>query len=261
LCIAIVVAIFFVIQTGSEALYAQPNTVSSFVPHSVGVSVYETLDRVAPMAFVDEGLAADAIAHGDLDRAQHFAERLKSSGRRDDLLGQVAQARGNARLASDYFFAAPDVDRMQQTVRELAKHDPASAYALELRFEKRLEALQTHPDAVAESYFIAGNLAERLHRGPESFASYQHALDLAPLNLKYIVGTGIEAYLLKRNADARRLYQRGLEVNPACGDCLGGLGVLALQAGNRAIALQYEKRARAVDPSSGMLAELERELK
>lgn len=255
------VAIFFVIQAGSEALYAQPNTVSSLLPQSLGVSVYEALDRIAPAAFVEEGLAADALAHHDLDRAQHFAQRLRPSPRRDDLLGRIAQERGDMRGASEYYFAAPDVDRMQSAVMELAKTDAPGAYALELRFGQRLASLQTHPDAVAESFYVAGNLAQWLGRGDASLAHYERALELAPLDMKYTIAAATEAYVTKKNADAARLYQRGLSVNPACGDCFGGLGMLALRAGNRNLAMQYLQRGRAADPDSGMMRALERALK
>ncbi len=258
--VVLVLAALGVVQCASASFVAQPHTVSSLIPRSFGLTVYRALDRVTPAPYVEETLAEDALSRGDLDAAEHYAVRLPAGARRDDLLGRIADARGETVLAREYYFAAPDFDRMKTAIAQLAKTDPASAYDLEVRFGARLAALQTHPDALAESLFMAGQLADAMARRNESLQNYERALALAPLSMKYLLNAANEAVALGQYDEARRYFTLGLSVNPASGDCLGGLGVVALREGNRAQAQQYAARARAVDPNAAMLRALDRDL-
>lgn len=221
--VVLVLATFGVIQCASASFVAQPNTFSALIPRSFGLAVYRALDRVAPAAYVEETLGEDALTRGDLDRAEHYAVRLPAGPRRDDLLGRIAATRGEAMLAREYYFAAPDFDRMQAAIAELAKTDPASAYDLEVRFGARLAELRTHPDALADSYFIAGELAEAMTRRDLSLQNYERALALAPLDMKYLLSAGYEAVKVRNYAQARRYFTRCLNIDPSSRDCLRGL--------------------------------------
>jgi len=258
--VVLVLAALGVIQCASASFVAQPGTFSALIPRSFGLAVYRAIDRVAPAPYVEETLGEDALSRGDLGAAEHYAVRLPAGARRDDLLGRIAAARGEAELSREYYFVAPDFDRMQAAIADLAKTDPASAYDLEMRFGARLSVLQTHPDALAESYFIAGQLADAMSRRALSLQNYERALALAPLDMKYLLNAANEAVTLGEYDTARRYFARGLNVNPVSGDCLAGLGIVALRDGHRALALQYAARARAVDPHAAMLGALEREL-
>lgn len=249
-----------VVQAASESFVRAPGTASALVPRAFGVRVYRALDRFAPAPFVDETLAADALSRGALNAAERYAVRLQVSARRDDLLGRIAKARGQSRLAEEYFFVAPDISRMQEAIAARARRDPAGAYDLERRFRERLKALRTHPDAVAESYWISGALADDLHHPHRSIRDYESAIALAPFNVKYLLGAANEAYTYGAYATATREYRRGLGVNPACGDCLAGLGLIALHDGHRSAAERYAARAQTAQPASGMLRLLRKRL-
>lgn len=249
------------IQLASDAFIRAPGTFSALIPAAFGVRVYEFLDRVAPAAYVDETLAEAALDDGDLPRAQHFAIRLQEGPRRDDLLGRIAQARGETMLAMEYYFAAPDVARMQSSIKTLARTDASSAYDIERRFGAHVQSLQTHPDAVADAWFMAGSLANQLHRPDDALRAFEAAAQLAPLDVKYLLGVANEAFVSHRYAIATTYYRRGLAVNPACGDCYAGLGVVALRQGRRAEALGDRAKANAVQPDSQMLRELDKELR
>lgn len=248
--IALVCAMLGVVQFGTVMM-----------PRPIGVSIYRALDHIAPAPYVEETLANYELQRRNLVDAQHYALRIAPSPRRDDLLGQIAQASGLEALAAEYFFAAPDVDRMQKIVMNRALTDAPGALDLEVRFSRRLSELQTHPDALADSYFMAGNLAQMLGRHPESLAHYESALQLAPLNVKYILGGANEAYVMGNYPEAKRLFQHGIDVAPGSGDMYAGLGLVALRTGDRAGAQTYAARARAVDPHSQELAGLEQALK
>lgn len=248
------------IQLASDAFIRAPGTFSALIPVAFGMRVYEFLDRVAPAAYVDETLAEAALDNGDLPRAQHYAIRLQDGPRRDDLLGRVAQARGETMLAMEYYFAAPDVTRMQSSIATLAATDASSAYDIERRFATHLQDLQTHPDAVADASFIAASLANQLHRPQDALHDFEAAARLAPLDVKYLLGTANEAFVAHRYGIATTYYRRGLAVNPACGDCYAGLGVVALREGRRDEALLDRAKASAVQPDSQMLHELDKEL-
>jgi tetratricopeptide (TPR) repeat protein len=257
----LVLVLLGIIQAASASFIAAPGTVSALIPRSFGLHVYRALDRVAPAAYVEETLAEDALQRGAFGDAEHYALRLFPGGRRDDLLGRIAEAQGNAQLAREYFFAAPDVDRMQTSIMALAKHDPGAAYDTELHFADRLAMLRTHPDALADAYFNAGAIAAYSGRRAEALQNYERALALAPLDMKYLLNAANEAYGLGRYDVAKRYFARGVDVNPASGDCLAGLGLVALRQGHRDQAQQYAARARAADPHAPMIAALEAALR
>ncbi len=252
------------IQIASDALFAgaaAPGTLPKHIPMPFGLSVYRFLDRIAPAEYVEDTLGNAALARGDIAAAQRHAVRMPPNARRNDLLGRIALARGQTLLAQEYFFVAPDVEAMQHQISLLLRSDPRSGYALEKRFVARLQSLGTHPDAVADGYWREGVLAASLHESRTSLRAYQRAVRLAPLNMTYILAAANQAYVMHDDAVAEPLYRQGLSVNPRSADVVAGLGIMALHRGDRAAALRYAARARALDPRSGMLRDLIDELR
>jgi tetratricopeptide (TPR) repeat protein len=251
--IGAVVAVLLVcaacVQIASRTLYASPDS-------GLGLAVYGVLDRIAPVGFVEDALAHAALTRGDLDAAEHYATRMPDDGRRNAVLAAIAAARGNAQQAFDYAYAANDVDALQTDIMAIARVNVHAATAQEARVRARLIALGTHPDAVAESYYVSGNLANWRSQPREAYTDYQAALAVAPLNMKYVISAANQELILHDDAGAARLFHTGLDVNPASGDALAGLGLVALHAGHRAQAIAYLARARALDPGAGMIRPL-----
>ena len=273
LVIAVAVVGLGIIQVASDGLTksaAVPGSLPSYASPVFGLRVYEWLDAVAPAPYVEASLARTALVRGDINAAQHYAERLPASPTRNELLAQVARAQGRPVLAYEYFFAAPDVDEVQAEIFALSTTDPVRAYDNEVGFRDRLIALKTHPDAVADAYWLGGKIAVRVvwtQRYPRAFWQ-QRALDnfetaeqLAPLNTKYILAAANQALVMYHLTEASRLYRHGVDVDPGNANAIAGVGIVTLRRGDRADALRYERRAQAIDPSSGLLHELERELR
>lgn len=231
------------------------------------------LDRVAPAPYVESTLASDALERGDEASALVHALRLPSSPGRDELLARVARARGDETLAEEYFLAAPDVRDFQAAVDALAQRDPAAAYARERTLETRLSLMTTHPDAVAETRWQMGRLANRrawreipasraqgawLERGMHDF---QAAVDLAPLSERYAISAANQAMLLGQLVRARSLFARAASVNPGSPDAIAGLGTIAYQTGDLETASRDLERARRIDANALMVRALERALK
>jgi hypothetical protein len=267
---------FTAIQLGSDALAsaaAAPGTLPRRVPLPFGVAVYRVLDRVAPAPYVEASLAQEALARGDADAAERFAVRLPASPTRDELLARVALSRGQAALAREYFLAAPDPDAVESAAESLAARDPAAGYDLERLLQIRLARSGTHPDAVAETYWRLGLLANReawrqvpgsarqrawLVRGSGAFES---AVRLAPLSERYVISAANQADLLGERRRAAELFAHGVDVDPASADAIAGQGVIAWESGDRKGAAAYLARARALDPSALMVRALERDLR
>ncbi len=74
--IAALAVVLGAIQLASDALdssAAAPLTLPRSVPLAFGLSVYRTLDRIAPAPYVETSLAREALARGDADAAQRYA--------------------------------------------------------------------------------------------------------------------------------------------------------------------------------------------
>ncbi|HTU69083.1 MAG TPA: hypothetical protein VMF11_02085 [Candidatus Baltobacteraceae bacterium] len=257
LCVAIALAL---IQFASDALYARaaPHAPVAHIPVGFGVRVYRALDAIAPQGFVEDALGMNALEQGDAAAAQRYALRMPPGPRRDELLAQIAQAQGQDALARQYYFAAADVEAMQREIMALAQTDQPAALKLESAFRERLIALGTHPDAVAQSYAISGGIEGWRHHYAAAFALNERALALAPLNVGYVLLAANSAYDGHDDATARRLFRRGIVIDPRCGNCYAGLGLLAIREGNRAQAQADLARALTVDPHAQEIAALER---
>ncbi|HEY8296426.1 MAG TPA: tetratricopeptide repeat protein [Candidatus Baltobacteraceae bacterium] len=263
-------------QAASDAIFASAGSAISLpahLPAAAGIGIYRAIERIAPAQYVEGMLARAELARGNLDAAQQHALRLPSAGLRDEYLGRIAQARGDESAAQAYFLAGADFFAIQDDVDRLAKSDPAAAYDLERTLKNRLQALTTHPDAVAESYWHLGQIATmrswpyavgstaRRHWTQVGMRDYRRAVALSPLAERYLLAAGTQALALGDLAGARGFYARAVDVNPASADAFAGLGVVALRAGDRASAQRYAARSRTIDPNSAMLRALQADLR
>jgi hypothetical protein len=263
------------VQFASDAFTSQaaaPGTLPRQVSLRFGIAVYRVLDRIAPAPYVEATLASAALERGDAATAEHYAVRLPGSPVRDELMARVALARGDGALATEYFLAAPDSAAIATSAQALANRDPAAAYALERLLAFRLSRSATHPDALAQTYWELGRLANReawrqvpgsplqrewLKRGLSDFDA---AVSLAPLSERYVVEDANQADLLRRRARAHALFARAADIDPASADAIAGLGVIAWESGDRRAADADLARARIIDPGASMVRALERDL-
>jgi tetratricopeptide (TPR) repeat protein len=261
--VACAVIALALVQFASDALYARaaPQALVSHIPLAFGVRVYQAIDAIAPAAYVNDALADAMLQQSDPATALSYAVRMPPGSRRDALLARIAQAQGDDVLAGEYAFAADDVDAVQRDVARVARYNLPQALQLEARFRERLIAAGTHPDAVAESYAISANYEAWLHRYPAALALDAQALALAPLNMGYVLSAANNAYLSGDLADAQRLFEDGVSIDPAGGDAYAGLGLIALREGRRDRAQAYLQRARVVDPHAQMIPALEAALR
>jgi tetratricopeptide (TPR) repeat protein len=251
LCVALALAL---VQFASDAIYGHGS-------RAFGVRVYQAIDAIAPVAFVNETLAFAMLQEGDASAAQGYAQRMPPGPRRDDLLAHVAAAQGQTALARAYYFSADDVAATQDAVAQLARTDLPAAMQLEDRLRERLLLLGRHPDAVADSYYRSANYEVWLHHYLAGYALDERALALAPLNMGYLLSAANNAYLGGDLPDAQRLFERGIAIDPGSGNSYVGLGWIALHEGHRDRARAYLHQARAIDPHAQMIPAFEAALK
>jgi tetratricopeptide (TPR) repeat protein len=272
----LLLAAFGVVQLASDAFdagAAAPATLPRNISLDFGLRVYRALDHVAPAPYVEVTLAQAALERGDAAAAQRYAVRLSASPVKDELFARAALLRGQSGLAREYFLAAPDPDAVERAADSLAATDPASAYSLEQVLQARLARSQTHPDAVAETSWRMGQLANRrawreisgslrqrrwLERALRDFEA---ALALAPLSERYVIAAANQADLLGDRHRAAELFARGVDIDPASADAIAGLGVIAVENGDRSTAALDLARARALDARALMVRALERDLR
>jgi tetratricopeptide (TPR) repeat protein len=84
---------------------------------------------------------------------------------------------------------------------------------------------------------------------------------LAPLSERYAIAAANQADLLAERNRAEALIARAADIDPGSADAVAGLGVVALQKGDRRAAITYLRRARALDPRALMVSALERDLR
>lgn len=184
-------------------------------------------------------------------------------------MGTVAQALGQRESAQRYFLAADDVFAIQREVAALRARDPAAAYALDSRMVERLQKSATHPDALAEAYWMLGqistdlgyaNEATRMQWFQKGMADYRNAIALSPLSEKYLLAAGIQALNLHDPSLARRYFRSAVSVDPASGDAYAGLGTAALRMGDPQAARAYAAQSRALNPHARFLHDLQHAL-
>jgi len=231
------------------------------------------LDRLAPAPYVESTLAQRALERGDAVSAQRYAIALPASPSRDELLARIAAARGQTQLALEYSLAAFDSDAVLAAAQRVAVTDPQAAYELERLLEVRLSGRATHPDAVAEARWQMGLFADQVawRKVPGSteqrawlrvaLSNFESAVALAPLSERYAIAAANQADLLAERDRAQALFARAADIDPGSADAVAGLGVVALQNGDRAGAVAYLNRARALDPDALMVRALQRDLR
>ncbi len=252
------------IQIASDGIFksaAAPFSLPSYVSPNVALAIYRRAASIAPAPYAQDMLARIALSGGNLAAAKTYADRLPAGSRRDDLLGRIALARGDAAAARRLFVAAGDVQAVDRDVDGLSYRNPAAAYALERALEQRLARDGTHPDAVAEAYWRMGVLAQAQHRSTAALRDYRNAVRISPLSGKYLVAAAFQAYELGGSREALRYFESAIGVDPANAIPYAGAGMAELALGNRARALSYAARSRALDARSRPLQTLESQLK
>ncbi len=261
------------VQAGSDSIFAgaaAPYALPAHLPLAVGRSIYGALDRIAPAPYVLDMLTAAALDAGDLTAARAAAMRIPDRQMREEYLARIDAARGDAARSFAENDAADDTDNVQRGIAALAVRDPQRAYVLEQHFAQRLAVERTHPDALAEAWFTLGVLAtaraythpaQRSHWMPVSLEHYERAIALAPFEAKYLLSAANQAAAMGRLDVAQGYYLRCLQADPTAGDALAGLGLIAMQRGDRAAALEYLRRARERHAEASLLSQLERVLR
>ncbi len=235
----LVLACLGIVQLASDAFTARvasPQSLPRHIPIGFALRVYGVLDRIAPAPYVETTLAEYEMDRGDLHAAALHALRLPRSPIRNELLGRIAQRQGDASRAFEYFFAAPDIVALRENVERIAKHDPAHAYAVESRIRERLQALRTHPDAVADASWMMARFAEaaaarsspalRVMWLRRALRNASAAAALSPLSEKYLLVTAGAELRLGDVEAARRWYHRVLAVDPRNSKALAALARL-----------------------------------
>ncbi|HYW53495.1 MAG TPA: O-antigen ligase family protein, partial [Dongiaceae bacterium] len=262
--LVVVLACAFV-QVGSDVLLARaaaPLSLAAHLPPGLGTRVYETLERVSPLPFVEAMLTADALQRGDLPAASAHAARMAPGTLRNEDQARIALARGRHDEAVRRFLEAGDDAALQADVVKLTRTGRArEAYALEDRLRRRLVASKTRPNAVADSWWRLGRLAARMHDLPEAERDYARARALAPLNTKYLIESGTLALQRRHDDAARALFARAAEVDPGSADALAGMGLAALDAGDRAEAERLAGRALRINARAPLALRLQLRLR
>ena len=253
------------VQLGSDAVFARaaaPVSLPARLAPGLGARVYEALERVAPLPFVEAMLTDDALQRGDLTAASAHAMRMPADTLRNEYDARIALARGRHDEEIRRFLEAGDDAALQADVRQLIDTGRSrEAYALEERVRQRLVASKTRPNAVADSWWRLGRLAVRMHDVQEAERDYARAHALAPLNTKYLIESGTLA-LQRRHADAARaLFGRAAEIDPGSADAVAGMGLAALDAGDRAEAERLAVRALRMNSRASLALRLQRNLR
>ncbi|HEX3468125.1 MAG TPA: hypothetical protein VHT05_08625 [Candidatus Elarobacter sp.] len=186
--VTVVLAACAFVQLASDAVFARAGTPASLpgrLEPEFGTALYRSIERVAPLPFVEATLAGAALRTGNVDAASAHAYRLPDGSVRSDLLARVAAARGDTPAAMELFLDAGDDQALQRYVDGLsAQSRYVAAYDFEARIRDRLEAAPTRPNAAADSWWRLGRLAVRLHRPAEAKVDFARADAVAPLNTK-----------------------------------------------------------------------------
>ncbi|HYW54433.1 MAG TPA: O-antigen ligase family protein [Dongiaceae bacterium] len=253
-----------VVQLASGAVYAaaaDPRSLPAHVPRFLGTRVYEAIERVAPRSFVETVLADDALSRADFSAAARHAGRLAPGPMRSEFEARIAAARGRPDEAIRLFLDAGDDEALQPFVTALARRGSLSeARNLERRIADRVRITGTRPNALADCEWRLARLSARLGHLEEATLHDQTAVELAPLNTKYLIDAGLLALQRHDPATAERRFARAGEIDPADADAVAGRGLAALQAREVARALQLAHRADAINARATLARRLERAL-
>ena len=261
-CAVVVIAAF--VQLGSDAVFARaaaPVSLPALLPPGSGTRVYEALERVAPLPFVEAMLTGDALQRGDLATASAHAARMPAGTPRNEAEARIALARGRHDEAVRRFLEAGDAAALQADVLQLMQTGRApEAYALEERVRRRLAASKTRPNAVADSWWRLGRLALRMNDMQQADGDYARARALAPFNTKYLIDSGTLALQRRRSDAARALFARAAEIDPGSADAVAGMGLAELERGDEAGAAKLAERAEHLSARAPLVLRLQRRL-
>jgi putative inorganic carbon (hco3(-)) transporter len=249
---AIVAALLVFVQiasTGTFGAVASAASVAAHLPPRLGAGMYEAIERVAPLPFVEAVLTQSALQRNDLSGAVRHAARIPAGPLRSELEARAALAQGRTNDAIALYLDAGDDEALQPFVLRFALSGRVrDAYALERRIRDRLATAETRPNALAESWWRLGLLAQRLGNAREAAQDCEHAITLAPLNTKYLIDAGLLAVHRGDPAAAAPLFARASDIDPADADAVAGQGIAALQRGDLAEAHRLASRADALNP-------------
>jgi tetratricopeptide (TPR) repeat protein len=218
-------------------------------------------------------LARGALARGDLPLAVADTRVLPPSADRTALEGGIADAGGDAAAAVSAYLAAGDLAGVERHVDAFVRDGRiAAALALERAAVARLEQDRTQADALAQAFYHVGVLeqarayelpssaAERAAHESASAVAYGRALDLAPLDVRYLIAFANQQLNRSELPAAAAAFERARDVDPTSAEPLTGLGEIALRRGDQTTARADLARARALAPASAAVRRLARKL-
>jgi tetratricopeptide (TPR) repeat protein len=177
-----------------------------------------------------------------LKRAQEFAVKSPEKAEPHLILAELSKANGNLQVAEDEFGKAVRIDPAQSTYLSLAavqfirQEYPAAQATYE-------SALQKYP-AVADGYWMLGNVYQAEQKLAEAESSYRRALELQP-NLA-IAANNLADLMLQRGGNLdqaisfAQIARRQMPNSAAVADTLGWA---YYQKGVSALALEMLKEA------------------
>ena len=243
-----------------------------YVPAGLALRV-DRLDPALPLpATLRLVLARRALAAGAFDLVAAHVARLPASRDRAELSGALAEQRGDVANAVRFFLEAGALDDVERRVAALAD---AGRGAEALRLQRAAIAAAEHDPAqagnVPEAYYQLGLLEQELaYRIPDigardepqerSFAAYRKAVELAPLEIRYLLGAGNEAINVGDLDAALGFFQRARDSDPRNAEALAGFGDVAARRGQTAQAKDYLEQARRVNPDSPAVQRLARQI-
>ena len=179
-------------------------------------------------------------------------------------IGETFEFGRNYLSLGSIFFQRGYIDQAAVSFATALRDDPSSAEACyglgssylsqnktdEAResFERATKLQAGYPDTLANAWNNLGLLATREGRTDEAIRCFKEALRSSPDHLIALDNLG-NAYRLQKNwDDARRTFDRGLQVNPSDPEANYGLAMVFAQADDSARMYEYLQRALNARP-------------
>jgi hypothetical protein len=243
-----------------------------YVPASVAARV-DGLDPALPLpATLRLMLARRALAAGDLALAAAHVARLPASRDRAELNGALAERRGDGAAAVRFYLDAGDLDDLERRAEALAAAGRGDdALALQRAAIARAQRDPAQAGNLPEAYYRLGMLEQQLayriadvgaRTAPQeqSLADYRKAVELAPLEERYLIAAGNEEINLGDLDAASSFFARARETDPRSVDALAGFGDVALRRGNPEAAKSFLAEARRLNPAAPSVQRLARQI-
>jgi tetratricopeptide (TPR) repeat protein len=239
-CAAALAVVLGGVQFASMALYgdlAQPPAVPALLASAVGGVLAGPLRSPRAPTFLRLAYAQALVHRGDVAAAQAVVMQLPATSRVADLRGQLAESRGDAAAAIEWYARARDFERAQRLIDvSAAARRGVQAEQLEARL---VAALGDDADAGvrARAFWRLGQLTQaraaqapaalpppvRLALERRALGWYDRALALAPNEETYLLAAGQQALTLGDKTAARGYYLRALDAVPNSADARVGL--------------------------------------